>query len=214
MATIHQPNPKTLQLFDQIYVLSSYGQVIYNASPNDVVSRLHQENIDVPIHYNPADYLLELASGEYDKSYIERMVDQVKRTKVSHEHLNSEHSKDALKGFEMHSSETGGSQFWTLLNRCFLLTMRSPMLTTNRVISHFLLALFIGWIFGPNVGKQADCPAKLSLVLDAEELSKLTNYTVESSKNVMDNMASIFFGILVMLLGSLLPTLVTFPLEV
>lgn len=54
----------------------------------------------------------------------------------------------------------------------------------------------------------------MSMLLDASELTKLTNHTIETSKNVMDNMASVFFGILMMLLGSLLPTLVTFPLEV
>lgn len=114
----------------------------------------------------------------------------------------------------MNISESFNSQFGALLGRCFLLTMRNPMLTTNRILSHLLMALFIGWVFGSDVGKAADCPPKVSLLLDADELAKMTNHTIENSKNVMDNMASVFFGILVMLLGSLVPTLVTFPLEV
>ena len=64
------------------------------------------------------------------------------------------------------------------------------------------------------MGKEADCPLKMGLLFDANEISKLTNHTISTSKNVMDNISSIFFGIMVMLLGSLLPTLVTFPLEV
>ena len=216
VCTIHQPNPKTLALFDQIYVLSGHGQPIYNAPPTDMVSRLEQENIDVPIHYNPADFLLEIASGEYEQSYIERMVDQVKRyQKTNQQSLSADdESKDAIKAFAVNISESFNSQFGALLGRCFLLTMRNPMLTTNRILSHLLMALFIGWVFGSDVGKAADCPPKMSLLLDAEELAKMTNHTIENSKNVMDNMASVFFGILVMLLGSLLPTLITFPLEV
>lgn len=200
-------------------MLSSSGKVIYNSSPFDIVSRLHQENINVPIHYNPADYLLEIASGEYDSSYIQRMVDQVKRaehieTNLQQQSFDKEESKDAIKAFAINISDNFNSQFMTLLSRCWLLTIRNPMLTTNRILSHLLLAIFIGWVFG-DVGKAADdCPAKMSMLLDTEEIAKMTNHTIESAKNVMDNMSSIFFGILVMLLGSLLPTLVTFPLEV
>lgn len=99
VCTIHQPSSKMLALFDQIYVLSSYGQVIYNSVPSDIVSRLHQEQIEVPIHYNPVDYLLELASGEYEQTYIERMVDQVKRLEKANLTRPNDggESKDAIK---------------------------------------------------------------------------------------------------------------------
>lgn len=203
-----------LTLFDQIYVLSGYGLPIYNAPPSDMVARLEQENIDLPIHYNPVDFLLEIASGEYESSYIERMADQVKRHEKTSPLKAGDESKDAIKAFAVNISESFNSQFGALLGRCFLLTLRNPMLTTNRILSHLIMALFIGWVFGSDVGKAADCPPKMSLLLDAEELTKMTNQTIENSKSVMDNMASVFFGILVMLLGSLLPTLITFPLEV
>jgi hypothetical protein len=48
---------------------------------------------------------------------------------------------------------------------------------------------------------------------DPFRFQSLSNETMEETKGSMDNLSSIFFGLMIILFGAMLPTLVTFPLE-
>lgn len=48
---------------------------------------------------------------------------------------------------------------------------------------------------------------------DPFRFQSLSNETLEEVKGSMDNLSSIFFGLMIILFGAMLPTLVTFPLE-
>ncbi|CAG2055118.1 unnamed protein product [Timema podura] len=68
VCTIHQPSASLFQLFDHVYVVSA-GLCVYQGTTGGLVSFLSSVGLSCPVHYNPADYIIELSGGgsEYVK---------------------------------------------------------------------------------------------------------------------------------------------------
>ncbi|KAL1122283.1 hypothetical protein AAG570_003688 [Ranatra chinensis] len=76
--TVHQPSASMLFEADLVYCLSPGGRCSYAGSPHNIIhymDRLH--GLQCPSSHNPADFLIEVCSGEYG----ERTDDLVKTSK-------------------------------------------------------------------------------------------------------------------------------------
>lgn len=70
LCTIHQPSYKILELFDQLYILSRRGRVMYNGKPHHLRPHLLRHSFPCPDGHNPADVVIELASTETRKDLV------------------------------------------------------------------------------------------------------------------------------------------------
>ena len=67
---IHQPSAKLFNLFNKIYLLSNKSECLYFGPPKDILDYFNQYGLKCPEFTNPADYAIELASGEHDHAKI------------------------------------------------------------------------------------------------------------------------------------------------
>ena len=67
IASIHQPSTSTFNLFDKL-LLMSHGKMHYFGPVSTVTSHFESLGHQVPIHVNPAEYLLELTNTDFSSN--------------------------------------------------------------------------------------------------------------------------------------------------
>ncbi len=101
VATIHQPSATVFNLFNNVIVMSNEGNCIYQGPPEQLVPTLSLVGLQMPNFYNPADYIIEVASGELGKQSLHLLTHYNKefnRTKFSNaSYLESKPLKEAIK---------------------------------------------------------------------------------------------------------------------
>ncbi|XP_030749381.1 ATP-binding cassette sub-family G member 1-like isoform X2 [Sitophilus oryzae] len=67
ICTIHQPSAPLYMTFDHVYIMAQ-GKCIYQGLPQNTISFLASAGYICPQYHNPADFLMEVANGEYGDS--------------------------------------------------------------------------------------------------------------------------------------------------
>ncbi|XP_075166420.1 ATP-binding cassette sub-family G member 1-like [Haematobia irritans] len=70
ICSIHCPSAKLFQMFDKVFILAA-GECIYQGDVDYVVPYLKQFNLECPITYNPADFIIEAATKAYGNIHEE-----------------------------------------------------------------------------------------------------------------------------------------------
>jgi ATP-binding cassette subfamily G (WHITE) protein 1 len=213
-ASIHQPTARILSYFDNLYIVSFNGQCIYNGPTSQLLDELSKFNLQCPQYHNPADFVIEVASGDYGLETIESLA---KHYKSICEYQTR--SKDKTIKMSKIVQKTQQHLFvkqvlttWILTKRCFLITIRDPKLYILRLFSVLLTIGLIYLLYLDNkIGKNDGCLKKPN----AQMLKSLQNFDIFDPENsTYPNFGFIFYSVIFIVFLSVLPTLLSFPLEV
>lgn len=246
ICTIHQPSARIFEMFDKLYILAE-GQNIYKGTVKGLVPFLSSMGLDCPSYHNPADFVMEIATGEYG-NYTQTLVEAVNAGKCTNlgddspspsakssqdigegarngkvksipENLPTKSSSGTLQismpedepnttngtvgNGELQASLLGDSdesmgkhahtfpttawtQFRILVVRTFKCIIRDETLTKLRFISHVAIGILLGLLYW-DIGNEAS--------------------------KVYNNSAMLFFCMLFSMFTAMMPTVMTFPLE-
>ncbi|XP_041988069.1 ATP-binding cassette sub-family G member 4 [Aricia agestis] len=160
LCTVHQPSATLFAMFDQVYVLSA-GRCLYQGTTRNVVPYLEQAGIPCPIYHNPADYIIELACGEYGDDKMEVLTTKIENGKAlewfddpetipTMEELRKQYPLTSLKDQDggSGSEETSQSnQRSVLIKRGFMKAKRDPTMTHLRLMVNVVVGIMLGALF-------------------------------------------------------------------
>lgn len=215
-ASIHQPTAKIMSYFDNLYIISYNGYCIYNGPTKDLVSTLSSYGLNCPQYHNPADYVIEVATGDFGQDVILGL-------KCHFEHICLEQSKDSkvertlnikklVKVTQKHSFWGQLLAVWVLTRRCLLTTYRDPNTYLARLITICAVLFIVFIMYKDNkVGMLDGCASKPT----RQTLNQLQNFELFSFEDVYyANFGFLFFSVLFVVFITVLPTLLSFPLDV
>ncbi|KAK3749311.1 hypothetical protein QZH41_020093, partial [Actinostola sp. cb2023] len=218
VCTIHQPSAKLFEMFDKLYILAD-GNCLYQGPVAGLVPHVSDQGIECPKYHNPADFIIEVASGEYGDKVIPKLikawriqVEESRRKKsLTYNDVNvnnggkdsmvqilpgctvgTKTSTESLGLIEAVSQTTQvmvgvvEGKFVVLFKRSVKSILRDRVFTHLRFVSIAAVALLIGLLY-------------LGIGNDGNK--------------VFNNTGCLFFSLLFLMFTSLMPTVLTFPME-
>ncbi|XP_026500914.2 ATP-binding cassette sub-family G member 1-like [Vanessa tameamea] len=156
ICSLHTPSARIFSVFDHVYVVAD-GRCAYQGTAAGVIPFLKEINLPCPTTYNPADFIIEVSSGEYG-SHIDQMVAAVDNGKCQRwRSYAMEEDNEDLEIEELNTGvverhnykyeSTPFQQFYVLLRRMILQTIRNRDYLWLRIGLHVFLGAIVGALF-------------------------------------------------------------------
>lgn len=162
ICTIHQPQTKIFNLFDDLMLLKA-GLVVYYGPAEKAVDFFAEAGFPCPPMTNPADHFLDVITPPANESShaISRHHSEVDQRLMKVFKPVSQKTEDDYEVYSdvfVHNPASWGHQFSVLLRRTFVESMRSSSAIYTLLFQNILMALLIGSAFyqiGNNEQSQA-----------------------------------------------------------
>lgn len=151
VCTIHQPSALLFEMFDQLYAVAE-GHCIYRGSIQSLVPHLSSVGADCPSYHNPADFLLEVAIGEYGIS-IDKLIAKIESIPNEDDTLPAIKSSiddldDTISNEKAPPPPAGFlAQCYLLYKRQLISLKRDYTLMVVRLLCHLLIGVIFGYLY-------------------------------------------------------------------
>ncbi|XP_022913335.1 ATP-binding cassette subfamily G member 4-like isoform X2 [Onthophagus taurus] len=146
ICSIHTPSAKLFSMFNNTYILSN-GICAYQGYGLDVVPYLENLGLVCPKHYNPADFVIEVCSGEYG-DYTDKLISAAKQQYSSIATSEKISRQSSIIEPTIWKNESNfWYQFSTLLFRMWKQMYRDKNYLVLKTVLHIFLGIFVGCIF-------------------------------------------------------------------
>ncbi|RWS03674.1 ABC transporter sub-family G-like protein 1 [Dinothrombium tinctorium] len=213
VVTIHQPSAKVFNLFHKIYVLSTIGKCIYDGPPMNVIDWLTQFNLICPQFYNPADYIIEVASGDYGEEAIYSMAEAIDESHKNGRRKTNEGEilllESSIKAPKFNTIES----IVYLIHRSSICIFRDFLTFCFRFCIYIVIGFFMGLLFY-GLGKRGGCPPDLSNGMNPQDLERFQSLVRVEKEDTINYIGCIFFSAVFLQYAGICFNVVTFPLTI
>ncbi|XP_012140072.1 ATP-binding cassette subfamily G member 4 isoform X1 [Megachile rotundata] len=146
ICTIHQPSALLLEMFDAIYTVAA-GYCIYRGPVKSLLPHMSSVGADCPPYHNPADFLLEVAIGDYGIS-VEKLAAAVNTISIDDKSITCT-MKSQLDDNTKEPPPPAGflAQCYLLYKRQLLCLKRDYWLLVVRLLCHLLIGVIFGYLY-------------------------------------------------------------------
>ena len=169
ICTIHTPSSMLFNMFDHLYALAD-GQCIYQGSTRNLVTFLAEVNLKCPESFNPSDFLMEIANGDYGLQN-KQLTDKIKNGKNESYRMQLEQPlSNELEELSSTPTKTPTSstsfinQLTNLMSRNFLILYRDKTIMWLRLAIHIAVSTLIGLVFQNNGGEGSNIFSTFKLI--------------------------------------------------
>ncbi|CAK9797708.1 ATP-binding cassette subfamily G member 4 [Anthophora quadrimaculata] len=146
ICTIHQPSALLLEMFDAIYTVAG-GYCIYRGPVKSLLPHMSSVGADCPPYHNPADFLLEVAIGDYGIS-VDKLA-AAADTMCKDDKPITYMTKAQLDDNTKEPPPPAGfiAQCYLLYKRQLLCLKRDYTLLVVRLLCHLLIGVIFGYLY-------------------------------------------------------------------
>lgn len=157
VCTIHTPSALLFEMFDNLYALAD-GSCIYQGSSRNLVPFLNELDLVCPETFNPADFLLEIASNDYrpqNHRLSEKIQNGINRNYRKKSQLSLVgNGKKVSVDLQPDSSSSFINQVVQLTARNLLFNKRDKSYMLTRLIVYLCVGILVGVMYF-NIGNEA-----------------------------------------------------------
>ncbi|KAG5307701.1 ABCG1 protein, partial [Acromyrmex insinuator] len=143
ICSVHTPSASTFKKFDHVYVITN-GQCAYRGATDNLVPFLQNIGIECPKHYNPADFIIEISTGDYGFHLVEQIITSVNTNLPLVPILRS---KSEFEFDKKNLKISWIDQFSTLVKRMMMQIYRNRNYMYMKIFLHIFLGIMIGGMF-------------------------------------------------------------------
>ncbi|CAO1322623.1 unnamed protein product [Diamesa serratosioi] len=166
ICSIHTPSAKIFAMFDHVYIMAN-AQCVYQGKGDYIVPYLDSLGLSCPTTYNPADFIIDVASGEYGHEYLDKMISSVDNGRVLKwtpgidlnryelaDTINNNLPEDTINQFSQFEEEIDSRHLkskcsnWQQFCVLFRRSSRQIYRNTNYLLIKFCMHIFLGIVIG------------------------------------------------------------------
>lgn len=148
ICSIHAPSALMFETFDHVYAIAG-GKCIYQGSSRNIVpflSELDISEIQCPASYNPADFLMEIATNQYGH-FNQKLTDKIGNGNEVYRNDSNLENERATKTQNLKYESTFTYQLFLLIQRNFLFMRRNKDYMFIRLVACVIIGLIVGVSF-------------------------------------------------------------------
>ena len=177
VTSIHQPNIDVLMLFDQLYVLATGGQCVYNGHPSVLKQHLVECHIPLMDYQVPIEELIKVASHNSNYDLVNKLVNKTFDSSCKEE-LWTNQGKIIKGSFTQKSKAFSFNDLLILLRR----TIKNEIIGGWKIQLGFIIFVLLGvllmlYLFPNDIGTDPGCPQE---VIDLKNISLINQRILDA----------------------------------
>lgn len=184
--TIHQPRSNIFQMFDKLLLLSQ-GKVVFFGPCSQIIDYFASVGHSIPLRVNPADFLLDVVTVDSRSTpekfnEVAQLVEQYAQSEFTSSmktQIGSIQADESIEESFFHADKGANllEQFWLLLKRNLLESVRNVSIVWAKLATSFAIALIMGSTFFQLKSSQSDIQDRINALFFVMVHMVLSAYT-------------------------------------